>query len=386
MAITFSGTGRRKVTSFAKGAIMKIIRLATLLGILLITQLSFSQQDIAGNWQTKLKFGPQESRIVLKIYKGYAGAWAGKAYSLDPALQSLIMDSVDWQEPNIKLVWDDGKGSYEGKLSLDGTVFEGVYKWNQLSFPINLQRANKDTAWKTDEGNHRVQFIKVDSNVKLEVLDWGGSGMAVILLAGAGNDAHTVDKIAPKLVDAGYHVYGISRRGFGESSIPLTGYEADRLGDDVLAVIKALKLKRPVLAGHSLAGEELSSVASRHPEKVAGLVYLDAAYMYAYYDESYADEFSQFTKRSMENLKAAKALTPVLLLFVGCQKYTDIKVPLLALYAQKSVVANEKILEAIKRNIPSAKLIVWPNAEHGIYISNEAEVLKEMKAFIGNLQ
>jgi len=58
---------------------------------------------------------------------------------------------------------------------------------------------------------------------------------------------------------------------------------------------------------------------------------------------------------------------------------------LLALYAQKSVVANEKILEAIKRKIPSAKLIVWPNAEHGIYISNEAEVLKEMKAFIGNL-
>lgn len=365
---------------------MKTIRLATLLGILLITQLSFSQQDIAGNWQTKLTFGPQESRIVLKIYKGYAGAWAGKAYSLDPALQSLIMDSVDWQEPNIKLAWDNGKGSYEGKLSLNGTVFEGIYKWNQLSFPINLQRANKDTAWKIDEGNHRVQFIKVDTNVKLEVLDWGGSGKAVILLAGAGNDAHTFDKFAPKLVDAGYHVYGISRRGFGESSIPLTVYEADRLGDDVLAVIKALKLKRPVLAGHSLAGEELSSVASRHPEKVAGLVYLDAAYMYAYYDESYADEFSQFTKRSMENLKAAKAPTPALLLFVGCQKYTEIKVPLLALYAQKSVVANEKILEAIKRNIPSAKLIVWPNAEHGIYISNEAEVLKEMKAFIGNLQ
>jgi non-heme chloroperoxidase len=364
---------------------MKIIRLATLLGILLITQLSFSQQDIAGNWQTKLKFGPQETRIVLKIHKGYAGAWAGKAYSLDPAPQSLIIDSVEWQEPNIKLAWDNGKGSYEGKLSIDGTVFEGLYKWDQLSLPINLQRANKDTAWKTDEGNHRVQFIKVDKNVKLEVLDWGGSGNAVILLAGAGNDAHTFDKFAPKLVDAGYHVYGISRRGFGESSVPLTGYDADRLGDDVFAVIKALKLKRPVLAGHSLAGEELSSVASRHPEKVAGLVYLDAAFMYAYYDESYANEFSQFKKRSMENLKAAKVPTPSLLLFVGCQKYSEIKVPLLALYAQKSVVANEKILEAIKRNIPSAKIIVWPDAEHGIYISNEAEVLKEIKAFIGNL-
>jgi hypothetical protein len=118
---------------------MKIVRLATLIGLLLISQFSFSQQDISGNWQTKLNFGPQESRIVLKIYKGYSGAWAGKAYALDPTLQSQIMDSVDWLEPNIKLVWDDGKGSYEGKLSPDGIVFEGIYKWHQLSVPIKLQ-------------------------------------------------------------------------------------------------------------------------------------------------------------------------------------------------------------------------------------------------------
>jgi pimeloyl-ACP methyl ester carboxylesterase len=260
-----------------------------------------------------------------------------------------------------------------------------MYKWYQLSLPIKLQRANKDTAWKTDEGNHRVQFIKVDKNVMLEVLDWGGSGKTLVLLAGAGNDAHTFDKFAPKLVAAGYRVYGISRRGLGESSIPLAGYEADRLGEDVFAVIKALKLTRPVLVGHSMAGEEMSAVASRHRKQVAGLVYLDAAYMYAYYDESYADQFSERTKYNLEMLKAAKAPTPVLLMSAGWQKYTDIKVPILAIYAQKSVVGNEKILEAIKRNIPSAKLVVLPNAEHAIYVSNEAEVLNEMKAFLGNL-
>jgi pimeloyl-ACP methyl ester carboxylesterase len=78
-------------------------------------------------------------------------------------------------------------------------------------------------------------------------------------------------------------VYGISRRGYGASSSPESGYTADRLGDDVLAVIDALKLNRPVLAGHSIAGEELSSIGSRHPEKVSGLVYLDAGYPYALY-------------------------------------------------------------------------------------------------------
>src|SRR5215813_15548101 len=73
------------------------------------------------------------------------------------------------------------------------------------------------------------------------------------------------------------------RGGFGASSVPASGYGADRLGDDVLAVIEKLAISKPVLAGHSLGGEELSSIGSRHPEKVAGLVYLDAGYSYAFY-------------------------------------------------------------------------------------------------------
>jgi pimeloyl-ACP methyl ester carboxylesterase len=70
-------------------------------------------------------------------------------------------------------------------------------------------------------------------------------------------------------------VYGITRRGFGASSKPATGYRTDRLADDDLAVIDSLGLARPVLAGHSLAGAELSSIGSRQPSRVAGLVYLD---------------------------------------------------------------------------------------------------------------
>ena len=85
---------------------------------------------------------------------------------------------------------------------------------------------------------------------------------------------------------------GITRRGFGASSEPIAAngnYAADRLGDDVLAVIDSLHLVRPILVGHSVAGEELSSIGSRHPDKVAGLIYLDAANGYAYYDRVNGD-------------------------------------------------------------------------------------------------
>jgi non-heme chloroperoxidase len=129
--------------------------------------------------------------------------------------------------------------------------------------------------------------------VKVELLDWGGSGGPLVLLAGLGNHCSYIRQVQVQAqTDPTYHVYGITRRGFGASSAPSPSaapYSADRLGDDVLAVLDALKLNRPVLAGHSLGGEELSSIGSRHPERVAGLIYLDAGYSYAYYDRSRGD-------------------------------------------------------------------------------------------------
>jgi pimeloyl-ACP methyl ester carboxylesterase len=134
----------------------------------------------------------------------------------------------------------------------------------------------------------KMRYVTVQQDVRLEVLDWGGTGRSLVMLAGLGNTAHVFDELARKL-NAKYHVYGITRRGYGKSSTPDFGYEADRLGDDVLAVLDSLKLDKPVLVGHSIAGEELSSIGSRQPERVAGLVYLDAGYSYAFYDPSVGD-------------------------------------------------------------------------------------------------
>src|ERR1700704_6380087 len=145
---------------------------------------------------------------------------------------------------------------------------------------VLLLCAQESPVWH-DPSPHRVQFVSVDDDVRLEVLDWGGAGRPVVLLSGLGNTAHIFDEFAPKLA-VNYHVYGITRRGYGASSVPPAGYTADRLGNDVLAVLDSLKLSKPVLVGHSIAGEELSSVGTRHPDRIAGLVYLDAGYAYAY--------------------------------------------------------------------------------------------------------
>ena len=130
------------------------------------------------------------------------------------------------------------------------------------------------TDWQ-DPSAHATQFIAVDTGVKLEVLDWGGAGRNIVLLAGSGHSAHVFDEFAPKLTDTG-HVYGITRRGWGASREPPAGYDNQRLSDDVVEVLDTLKLDSPVLVGHSAAGHEMTTVARQHLDRWAGLVYLDA--------------------------------------------------------------------------------------------------------------
>jgi non-heme chloroperoxidase len=127
----------------------------------------------------------------------------------------------------------------------------------------------------SDPSPHAVQFVAVDEGVRLEVLDWGGRGRSVVLLAGSGNTAHVFDDFAQKLT-ATNHVYGITRRGFGASTHAESGYDDQRLADDVLRVLDALTISKPVLIGHSLAGCEITTLGSQHSDRLAGLVYLDA--------------------------------------------------------------------------------------------------------------
>src|SRR5688500_3623475 len=74
-----------------------------------------------------------------------------------------------------------------------------------------------------DSTKQRAGFITVQRGVRLHYLDFGGCGPPLLLLPGIGNTAHAYDDFASGLTDR-YHVYAITRRGFGESSHPSVGY------------------------------------------------------------------------------------------------------------------------------------------------------------------
>jgi pimeloyl-ACP methyl ester carboxylesterase len=245
--------------------------------------------NVVGSWQGTLRIDPDlEFQVIARITRAKAGGWNATMYVGND--YPIPVDSVLMGGSTIELTSNSVR--YKGEINADGTSIRGIWIHGNprpvdRPLPLELQRATRRTAWSLPPHSspHTKRYLTVDKEVNLEVLDWGGSGRPVVLLAGLGSNAHVFDEFAPKLTSR-YHVYGITRRGFGNSSAPLTGYSADRLGDDVLAVLDALHLEKPILVGHSIAGEELSSVGSRYPQRVAGLIYLDAGYYYAYYDHS----------------------------------------------------------------------------------------------------
>lgn len=115
------------------------------------------------------------------------------------------------------------------------------------------------------------------AGVRLHLVDWGGDGAPLILLAGLNNSARIFDDFAPRLTRH-RHVYAFTRRGFGLSDQPSAGYDTATRVADIVRLMDALGIHRADIVGHSIAGGEMTALATVHPERVRRLVYLDAAY------------------------------------------------------------------------------------------------------------
>lgn len=129
----------------------------------------------------------------------------------------------------------------------------------------------------TDPAAHHATRIAVAPGVRLEVLDWGGSGPALVFLAGMINTGHVFDTFAPRFTDH-YRVIAITRRGSGASDAPEAGpYDALTLAADVRAVMDSLGIAKATLVGHSFGGMELSWFDAEYPDRVEKLIYLDSS-------------------------------------------------------------------------------------------------------------
>jgi non-heme chloroperoxidase len=127
----------------------------------------------------------------------------------------------------------------------------------------------------------------------------------------------------------------------------------------------------------------------------------------------------RFEKELRETQKNLQAMPPAMLaaqesvhmsaasqaIIAGQQKYTSILGPILAIYAAPhdlgSEIGNDAAAcarfeaydeartgaqaKAFENGIPSARVVRLPRANHYVFLSNEADVLREMNAFLASL-
>lgn len=279
-----------------------------------------------------------------------------------------------------------------------------------------------------DPSPHEVRFVTVDASVRLEVLDWGGTGRPV-LFVGCYLSGHVYDDVAPKLTDA-FRVLAVTRRGVGASDRPPTGYDPQRRADDILEVIGTLGLAKLVLVGHSCGGGILHTLGGQHPDRLGGLIYLDAAE-----DPTLTQADYELAPVDMANLPA-RVGKPAAIVFPEAETrlleerpidpairkaivedhnvrpdYARIRVPVLAIYRtvtweqalaqhppqderqraalKQAYAAGRAMLDKwqgdLRTGVPDARIVELPGANLYMFISNPADVLREIRAFAATL-
>jgi len=296
-----------------------------------------------------------------------------------------------------------------------------------------------------DSSSHRVSFVTVSPGVRLEVLDWGGQGAPLVFLSGLQDVAHGFDDFAPQFTDD-FHVLAITRRGYGASSQPATGYDLATRVADLRAVLDSLKLDAVILVGHSIAGDELTAFAGTYPARVTKLVYLDAAYDHAgidrilagypapppptasdssspgalqvYLAATYGMFIPQAQIRATEVFgpggKLLRNVTPdsidaAMLRGTGHPRYPAVRAPALAFYAlpdsapvffrywggmsdsaraaarawlRKAAAWEDGERSRFQRGVRHARVVLLPGANHYVFSSNEKEVAADMRSFL----
>lgn len=271
-----------------------------------------------------------------------------------------------------------------------------------------------------------MPIISAKDGTELYVNDWG-QGAPVVLIHGWPLNADSWETQALGLAEAGYRVISYDRRGFGRSGQPFAGYDYDTMSDDLAAVIEALDLRDATIVGFSMGGGEVARYMSRHGGKnVAKAVFVSSVVpgmlksddnpkgapsdlfddMRAglrkdrpgFLDEFFKDFFGQGTPQGgvsqaqldwaqgMALMASPKATLDCVTAFGTTDFSADvgqIEVPTLVIHGTgDKTVPIEATAHRMVRKLPSAQLIEYEGAPHGLTATHADRLLDDLKQFL----
>ena len=103
---------------------------------------------------------------------------------------------------------------------------------------------------------------------RFAALTWGDDAAPpVLLLHGFPDTAHTWDVVGPAIAAAGYRAVAPFLRGYAPSELPERDIDARTLGEDVIAMARALSARPIRVVGHDWGAEAVHAAVALAPEK-----------------------------------------------------------------------------------------------------------------------
>jgi uncharacterized protein (TIGR03435 family) len=169
-------------------------------------------QNIDGTWQGTLQTPQRALRLVMKVTRAGDESLKAIFYSIDQNGQALSASAVSLQGTTFKATIPAVGGSYEGKMSADGTTINGTLTQN-ATLPLNFAKATPSTEWAIPEPPPPPKLMAADAKPSFEVATIKPSnpdtpGQAINVGRAGGNSFTTLNTPLFELIKFAYGLHG----------------------------------------------------------------------------------------------------------------------------------------------------------------------------------
>ena len=234
-------------------------------------------------------------------------------------------------------------------------------------------------------------------NININYIQYG-SGSDVVLLHGWGQNIAMMKPIGDRL-QKNHRITILDFPGFGESEEPKTALTVYDYCEILEELLKKLKVKKPVIMGHSFGGRIAIIYASRNEvEKVVLFgspcirkevkTSLKLRMLKSLKKIPGINKLEGFAKNHMgsRDYKNASEIMKKILVNVVNEDLSEcakkINVPTLLIWGHRDTEAPVEDAKELEKIIPDAGLIVLPNSTHYAYLENLPQVINILNNFL----
>ena len=198
-----------------------------------------------------------------------------------------------------------------------------------------------------------------------------GEGRPVVLVHGNAEDHNLFTVEIEQLAEAGYQVYAPDSRGHGANE-PLDEYHFDDMAEDMYQFIRAMRLEKPALYGHSDGGIIGLLLEINHPGTLGILAVSGANLVPEGVDPSILEEYWEAYEEEHDPLIALMLTEP----HIEEDELRSITIPVLVTAGEYDLILPEETYR-IAEALPDAELVIMEGEDHGSYIE-DSDIMGEV--------